>query len=71
VLVDQGDVLLDAAPDDLAGRIGFEIDRREDRRPQHVAQTLADGLEQIGLVVEVPVDLRLGGAGLLGDLAHG
>ena len=63
-------VLLDAAPDDLAGGVGGQVDRREDRRPQHVAQPLADRLEQVGLVGEVAVDLRLGGAGLLGDLAQ-
>ena len=39
-------------------------------RPQHVAQALPDRLEEIGLVVEMPVDLRLGGAGLLGDFPH-
>ncbi len=31
---------------------------------------LADRLEQIGLVGEMSVDLRLGGAGLFGDLAQ-
>ncbi len=69
MLVDQVDVLLDAAADDLADRVGGEVDGREDRRPQHVAQPLPDRLEQIGLVGEMPVDLGFGGAGLFGDLA--
>ena len=47
VLVDQGDVLLDAAPDDVADRVGRQVDRREDRRPQLVAQPLPDRLEQV------------------------
>ena len=66
----QGDVLFDGAADDLAGRVGGQVDRREDRCPQHVAQPFTDRQEQVGLVGEMPVDLRLGGAGLLGDLPH-
>jgi len=70
VLVDQAHVLLDAAADDLASRIGGEVDGREDRGPQHVAQPLTDRLEQIRFVGEMSINLRFRGAGLFGDLAE-
>lgn len=68
--VDEVDVLLDAATDNFAGRVGGQVDRREDRGPQHVAQTLPDRLEQVGLIGEVAVDLWLRGPGLFGDFPH-
>src|SRR3984957_20566094 len=69
MFVDQADVFLGAAMDDLADRVGGEVDRREERSPKHVAQTFADRLKQIGLVGEMPVDLGFCGAGLFGDLS--
>ena len=62
-------MLLCGATDDFADRVVGEVDRGDDSCPQHVAQTFTDRLEQVGLVGEMPVDLRFCGARLFGDFA--
>src|SRR4029079_8522108 len=61
-------IVLDAAADDLARGVGLDVDRRDDRRPQHVAHPLTDIGAHIVTVGEMAIDLGLGGARLFGDL---
>ena len=51
-----------------SGGVGGQVDIGEDRRDQHFPQPLADGVEQISLVIEVAIDLGFGGTRLGGDL---